>query len=152
LEAEALAHTNTVHEAKQLDSHVRDAYIQLRRSAYDTGSSLSPANDLGGIRIKPPLSPTSPSNHHAHTRSRSRKIMLLENYMIFEHVDVRKEEKEARERRRREDKRARKTSRNSVIDASASIISAQSNGTLAESGLKTYSRYSQTLPYGLQVF
>jgi hypothetical protein len=121
---------------------------------YDTGSSLSPADDLGGIRIKPPLSPTShsTSNHHAHTRSRSREITLLENGMIVEHVDVRKEEKEARERRRREDKRAQKTSRSSVIDASASIISAQSNGALAESGLKTYSRYSQTVPYGLQVF
>ena len=130
-----------MHEAKQLDNRMRDAYSQLRRSAYDTGSSSSPADDLGGIRIKPPHSPTSPN--HAHTRSRSREITLLENGMIVEHVDVRKEEKEARERRRREEKRARKTSRSSVMDASASIISAQSNGALAESSLKPYSRYSQ---------
>ena len=143
MEAEALAHTNAMHEAKQLDSRMRDAYSQLRRSAYDTGSSSSPADDVGGIRIKPPLSPTSPINHHAHTRSRSREITLLENGMIVEHVDVRKEEKEARDRRRREEKRARKSSRSSVMDASASIISAQSNGALAESGLKPYSRYSQ---------
>ena len=142
MEAEALAHTNAMHEAKQLDNRMRDAYSQLRRSAYDTGSSSSPADDLGGIRIKPPHSPTSPTNH-AHTRSRSREITLLENGMIVEHVDVRKEEKEARERRRREEKRARKTSRSSVMDASASIISAQSNGALAEGGLKPYSRYSQ---------
>ena len=142
MEAEALAHTNAMHEAKQLDNRMRDAYSQLRRSAYDTGSSSSPADDLGGIRIKPPHSPTSPTNH-AHTRSRSREITLLENGMIVEHVDVRKEEKEARDRRRREEKRARKTSRSSVIDASASIISAQSNGAQAESGLKPCSRYSQ---------
>jgi hypothetical protein len=107
LEAEALAHTNTMHwhEAKQLDSRMWDAYSQLRGSANNTGSSSSPADDLGGIRIKPPLSPpTSPTNHHAHTRSRSREITLLENGMIVEHVDVRKEEREARERRRREEK------------------------------------------------
>ena len=71
---------------------------------YDTGSSLSPADDLGGIRIRPPLSPTSPSNHHAHTRFHVSELMLLENGIIVEHVDVRKEEKEAREHRRREDK------------------------------------------------
>ena len=140
MEAEALAHTNAMHEAKQLDNRMRDAYSQLRRSAYDMGSSSSPADDLGGIRIKPPHSPTSPTNN-AHTRSRSREITLLENGMIVEHVDVRKEEKEARERRRKEEKRARKTSRSSVMDAS--IISAQSNGALVESGLKPYSRYSQ---------
>ena len=126
-------------EAKQLDNRMRDAYSQLRRSAYDMGSSSSPADDLGGVRIKPPHSPTSPTR--AHTRSRSREITLLENGMIVEHVDVRKEEKEARDRRRKEEKRARKTSRSSIMDAS--IISAQSNGALVESGLKPYSRYSQ---------
>ena len=129
-------------EAKQLDNRMRDAYSQLRRSAYDMGSSSSPADDLGGVRIKPPHSPASPAHNHAHTRSRSREITLLENGMIVEHVDVRKEEKEARERRRKEEKRARKTSRSSFMDAS--IISAQSNGVLVESGLKKpYSRYSQ---------
>ncbi|KAF8798729.1 hypothetical protein BYT27DRAFT_7228310 [Phlegmacium glaucopus] len=141
LEAEAVAHARAMQEAKQLDNRMRDAYSQLRRSAYDMGSSSSPADDLGGVRIKPPQSPTTPSNNHAHTRSRSREITLLENGMIVEHVDVRKEEKEARERRRKEEKRARKTSRSSVMDAS--IISAQSNGALTESGLKPYSRYSQ---------
>jgi hypothetical protein len=142
LEAEALAHAHAMQEAKRLDNRMRDAYSQLRRSAYDVGSSSSPADDLGGVRIKPPQSPTSPATNHAHTRSRSREVTLLENGMIVEHVDVRKEEKEARERKRREEKRARKTSRSSIMDAS--IISAQSNGALTESGLKPYSRYSQT--------
>ena len=142
MEAEALAHANAMQEAKQLDNRMRDAYSQLRRSAYDMGSSSSPQDDLGGVRIKPPHSPTAPTNNHAHTRSRSREITLLENGMIVEHVDVRKEEREARERRRKEEKRARKTSRGSIMDAS--IISAQSNGALTENGLKPYSRYSQT--------
>jgi hypothetical protein len=126
-------------EAKQLDSRMRDAYSQLRRSAYDTGNSSSPADDLGGVRIKPPLSPGSPTHNHA--RSHSREITLLENGMIVEHVDVRKEEREARERKKREDKRARKSSRSSVMDVT-SIISAQSVGQLTENGLKPYSRYS----------
>jgi hypothetical protein len=75
---------------------------------------LSPADDLGSIPIKPPLSPTSPTNHHADTRSHSREIMLLENGMIVEHADIRKEEKEAQERRRREDEQIEDGRENSV--------------------------------------
>ncbi|KAJ7084387.1 hypothetical protein B0H15DRAFT_911170 [Mycena belliarum] len=141
LEAEALARARAMQEAKQLDSRMRDTYSQLRRSAYDTGSSPTPADDTGAIRIKPPRSPASP-NHPG--RSHSREVTLLENGMIVEHVDVRKEEKEARERRRKEEKRARKSSRSSFIDVN-SIISAQSFNPNIDSGvgLKPYSRYSQ---------
>ncbi|KAJ7170555.1 hypothetical protein C8R43DRAFT_979872 [Mycena crocata] len=141
LEAEALARARAMQEAKQLDNRMRDTYSQLRRSAYDTGVSAAPADDSGGVRIKPPRSPASP-NHPA--RSHSREVTLLENGMIVEHVDVRKEEKEARERRRKEEKRARKSSRSSVIDVN-SIISAQSFNPNTDSGvgLKPYSRYSQ---------
>ena len=91
-------------KAKQLHSRMQGAYSHLRRSAYNTGSGSSPADDLDGIRIKPSLSTTSPTNQHAHTRSRSHEITLLENDMIVrvEHVDVRKEEREAQERERRE--------------------------------------------------
>lgn len=141
LEAEALARARAMQEAKQLDNRMRDTYSQLRRSAYDTGSSPTPADDSGGVRIKPPRSPSSP-NHAA--RSHSREVTLLENGMIVEHVDVRKEEKEARERRRKEEKRARKSSRSSGIDVN-SIISAQSFNPNTDSGvgLQPYSRYSQ---------
>ncbi|KAJ7287532.1 hypothetical protein C8J57DRAFT_589370 [Mycena rebaudengoi] len=142
LEAEALARARAMQEAKQLDNRMRDTYSQLRRSAFDTGNSATPAgDDSGGVRIKPPRSPSSPQHP---TRSHSREITLLENGMIVEHVDVRKEEKEARERRRREEKRARKSSRNSVVDVN-SIISAQSFPPPTDSGLgaKPYSRYSQ---------
>ncbi|PPQ67276.1 hypothetical protein CVT25_005860 [Psilocybe cyanescens] len=144
LEAEAVAHARAMQEAKQLDNRMRDAYSQLRRSAYDMGSSSSPADDVGGVRIKPPLSPNTPNQPQSHVRSHSREITLLENGMIVEHVDVRKEEKEARDRKKREEKRARKSSRGSVMDVT-SIISGQSNGPLAaESGLKPYSRYSNS--------
>ncbi|KAJ7497295.1 hypothetical protein FB451DRAFT_224499 [Mycena latifolia] len=141
LEAEALARARAMQEAKQLDNRMRDTYSQLRRSAYDTGNSSAPADDSGGVRIKPPRSPASP-NHPG--RSHSREVTLLENGMIVEHVDVRKEEKEARERRRKEERRARKSSRSSFIDVN-SIISAQSFNPNTDSGvgLKPYSRYSQ---------
>lgn len=136
-------------EAKQLDNRMRDAYSQLRRSAYDMGSSAAPADDSGGVRIKPPSSPTSPSpqamHANARTRTHSREVTLLENGMIVEHVDVRKEEREARERRRKEERRARKSSRSSGIDVT-SLISAQSYAAPATDsglGLKPYSRYSQ---------
>ncbi|KAJ7783179.1 hypothetical protein B0H16DRAFT_1495735 [Mycena metata] len=141
LEAEALARARAMQEAKQLDNRMRDTYSQLRRSAYDTGNTAAPADDNGGVRIRPPLSPASPNQP---IRSHSREVTLLENGMIVEHVDVRKEEKEARERRRKEEKRARKSSRSSVIDVN-SIISAQSYNPNTDSGvgLKPYSRYSQ---------
>jgi hypothetical protein len=131
-------------EAKQLDNRMRDAYSQLRRSAYDLGNVATPTDDTGGVRIKPPLSPTSP-NINSHARSQSREVTLLENGMIVEHVDVRREEREARERRKKEERRARKSSRSSMMDVT-SIISSQSLGTpLTDSGigLKPYSRYSQ---------
>ena len=118
---------------------MRDTYSQLRRSAYDMGNSTSLADDMGGVRIKPPTTPSSPSVPLNHARSHSREITLLENGMIVEHVDVRKEEKEARERKKKEEKRARKSSRSSAMDAT-SIISAHS-GPLSD--LKPYSRYSQ---------
>ncbi|KAJ7218068.1 hypothetical protein GGX14DRAFT_439572 [Mycena pura] len=141
LEAEALARARAMQEAKQLDNRMRDTYSQLRRSAYDAGNGAVPVvDDSGGVRIKPPQSPSSPS----HPRSHSREVTLLENGMIVEHVDVRKEEKVARERRRKDEKRARKSSRSSVIDVN-SIISAQSLNPNADSGvgLNPYSRYSQ---------
>ncbi|KAF9531617.1 hypothetical protein CPB83DRAFT_761068 [Crepidotus variabilis] len=139
LEAEAHAHARAMQEAKQLDNRMRDAYSQLRRSAYDTGSTTSAIDDLGGVRIKPPVA--APLNH-SRARSHSREVTLLENGMIVEHVDVKKEEREARERRKREDRRARKSSRSSVMDV-GSIISAQSSGQVVDNNLTPYSRYSQ---------
>lgn len=97
-----------------LDDKMRDTYSQLRRSAYELGASAQPTDDTGGVRIKPPHSPSVPSGLGA---GHSREVTLLENGLIVEHVDVKKEEREERERRRREEKReksrARKSSRSS---------------------------------------
>ncbi|THV05056.1 hypothetical protein K435DRAFT_774051 [Dendrothele bispora CBS 962.96] len=143
LEAESVARTRAMQEARQLDDRMRDTYSQLRRSAYDMGSSAAPTDDTGGVRIKPPTSPASPLIN-GHERSHSREVTLLENGMIVEHVDVRKEEREARDRKRKEERRARKSSRGSVIDAT-SVVSAPILTTQTDSGigLNPYSRYSQ---------
>lgn len=122
-----MAHTQAMQEAKRLDSRMRDTYSQLRRSAYELGSTPAPTDDSGAVRIKPPISPVGQNYTHSHTRSQSRDVTLLENGMIVETVDVRKEEREARERRRKEERRARKSSRSSVFDAT-SIMSGQSGG------------------------
>lgn len=142
LEAEALAHAQAVQEAKQMDSKMRDTYSQLRRSVYDLTNGTGD-DDVGGLRIRPPLSPIPGMLSHA--RSHSREVTLLENGMIVEHVDVRKEEREERERRKKEDRRARKLSRSSALDVT-SILSGPSNGQHTDSGLglKPFSRYSQS--------
>lgn len=134
-------------EAKQLDNKMRDAYSRLRNSAYDTGGS--PVPDDGGVRIRPPVSPTPYAQHLAHEASHSRDLTLLENGMIVEHVDVRKEEREARERRRKEERRMRKSSRGSAVDVT-SLMSTQSLNPQTDSGLglKPYSHYSASNSLG----
>ncbi|KAG7098515.1 hypothetical protein E1B28_000459 [Marasmius oreades] len=158
LEAQATAQTKAIKEARQLDNRMRDAYSQLRRSAYDTGNSAAPADDTGGIRIKPPSTPSSPAFAPTHERTHSRDVTLLENGMIVEHVDVRKEEREVRSRQRREERRARKSSRSSVIDAT-SFVSTHSlvlptSHTDNGIGLSPYSRLSQasSAPRPMSVF
>ncbi|KAI0051907.1 hypothetical protein FA95DRAFT_1602388 [Auriscalpium vulgare] len=148
LEAEALAHARAMQESRQIDDRMRDAYSQLRRSAYELGTSATPTDDTGGVRIKAIRSSTVPnaSVMSAH----GREVTLLENGMIVEHVDVRREEREERERRRREDKRARarKSSRGSAIDV-ASMYSSTSPLPHTDSGFHlsaSPNRYSTSRP------
>ncbi|TFK53637.1 hypothetical protein OE88DRAFT_1265896 [Heliocybe sulcata] len=123
LEAETLARAQALQESRLLENKARDTYSQLRRSAYELGSSAVPDDDTGGIRIKTPRSASLPSA--GILNSHSREVTLLENGMIVEHVDVRKEEKERKKEEKRERSRARKSSRGSVIDVN-SIYSVQS--------------------------
>ena len=134
LEAEALAHAHAQKEARQLDSRMRDTYSQLRRSAYELGTAS--VDEPGGLRIKS-------SNNHS--RSQSRDVTLLENGLIVEHVDVRKEERELKNRKRKEERRVRKTSRSSALDVT-SIISANSYGPPTDGGvggLNSFPHHSQ---------
>ena len=145
LEAEALAHARALRESRQLDDKMRDTYSQLRRSAYELGSSAQPSDDTGGVRIKAPRSPSVPVPHSSH----GREVTLMENGMIVEHVDVRREERERRKEEKRERSRARKSSRGSV--RAADVMSVYSLQTPLHtdsgffSGVKSDSRYSQSI-------
>ena len=151
LEADALARARALRESRLLDEKMRDTFSQLRRSAYELGSSSSPADDSFGLRIKTPRVPSS-----AQTQLHSREVTLLENGMIVEQVDLRKEEREERDRKRREERREkrelsrpRKSSRSSRSAADvASVYSVPLASPLpqADSGFFSNprdSRYSQ---------
>ncbi|KAI0032236.1 hypothetical protein K488DRAFT_86038 [Vararia minispora EC-137] len=106
LEAEAIARTRAIQEARQLDDRMRDTYSALRRSTYDLNVHV-PDN---GVRLEA-------SGH-------GRDVTLLENGLIVEHVDVRREERA----RRREEKRARGRSRKSSRGSAADVASVYSLG------------------------
>jgi hypothetical protein len=108
---------------------MRDTYSQLRQSAYEVGAITIGAggNDdslgVNGVRIKPPP---------AHGRSwddeeaTKREMTLLENGLVMERVDVKRErsrKKKEEKRRSRKMSRASATSGGGDIDA-ASIYSA----------------------------
>lgn len=145
LEAEALAHARAMRESRQLDDKMRDAYSQLRRSAYELGSSAQPMDDTGGVRIKAPRSVSTPNALLSH----SREVTLLENGMIVEHVDVKKEERERRMREeKRERSRVRKTSKSSRAADVMSVYSLQTplpTDSGFFSGIRNDSRYSQSI-------
>lgn len=129
---------------------MRDTYSQLRRSAYELGASnASPGaitlDEAGRIR-----SATLPGSHQR-ARSHSRDVTLLENGMIVEHVNVKKEEREMRKREERERSRAGKSSRGSGHDLNSiygslhppQLPTSTSGGTPADHNLRA-SRHSQS--------
>ncbi|KAF8504248.1 hypothetical protein BU17DRAFT_58239 [Hysterangium stoloniferum] len=104
--AEHKARLQAMQESRQLDEKMRDTYSELRRSAYDLGASASALDD-GGIKIRSPNN-TAFGDDARHPYKRD--TTLLENGMIIERVDVRKEEA----RIRKDERRARKASRDSL--------------------------------------
>ena len=120
---------------------MRDAYSQLRRSAYELGVATS--SDDRGVRIKTTRASMVPLP--CQTTGQGREVTVLENGMVVEHVDVRKEEREERQQRRREEKRARarKSSRGSAIDV-ASMYSTMSPLPHADNGLPSLTSRSST--------
>lgn len=130
---------------------MRDTYSQLRRSAYELGASnANPGaitlDETGRIR-----SATLPGSHQR-ARSHSRDVTLLENGMIVEHVNVKKEEREMRKREeRRERSRVRKSSRGSGHDLNSvygslhppQLPASTSGGTPADLNFRAW-RHSQS--------
>jgi hypothetical protein len=109
LMVEAEARAKAHQESQRLEARMKDTYSQLRQSAYDIGTVGLANEDLAsGVRIQPPRSsmydglPSPRKEDYKHKRD----MTLLENGMIMERVDVKREEKE----RKREEKKARKMS------------------------------------------
>lgn len=114
-----------MHESRQLNERARDTYSQLRRSTYDL------REDNNGVRL----------STHDHVRD----VTLLENGLIVEHVDVKREARE----RRREEKRAirsrpRRGSRASLVDIS-SVYSLGVPMNYADGGLTARSSSSRPM-------
>lgn len=142
LEAEALARARAMKESRALENKMRNTYDQWRKSTNDLG--LQAADDAQGLRLKPSRASSGPSGFLGvdgqHSRHHSRDITLLENGLVVEHVDVRKEEKEERQRRRKEERRersrVRKSSRSSAVDVT-SMYSVQAPLPHPDSGFHT---------------
>ena len=128
-------------------------FSQLRQSAYELGSSSQPTDDTGALRIESLRVAVVPSSSGP-AQCHSREVTLLENGMVVEHVDLRKEKREEPERRRKEEtrerSRARKSSRSSrsAVDV-ASVYSVPMVSPLpqVDSGFFSHprdSRYSQS--------
>ncbi|KAF7970701.1 hypothetical protein HWV62_23240 [Athelia sp. TMB] len=132
LDAETIAHARAMQESRQLDNRMRDTYSQLRRSAYELNNNGPVPDETGAMRIMAPRSPPGTAGASVQMGSHGREVTLLENGMIVEHVDVRKEERDERERRRKEEKRersrARKTSRGSLYSVRSLAAPTTDNG------------------------
>lgn len=79
---------------------------------------------LGAAIVDGPGTPAQSQHGRHQSKSQSRDVTLLENGMIVEHVDVRKEEKE----RRREEKRERERERQQERERSRARKSSRSSG------------------------
>ena len=136
-----MAHARAMLESRQLEERMRDAYSQLRRSAYELGAATS--QDDRGIRIKTLRS--SVSHLPGQANGQNREVTVLENGMVVEHVDVRKEGRDGRQQRRRDEKRTRprKSSRGSAFDV-ASMYSTTSPLPQTDSGLPLLPSLSTT--------
>jgi len=88
-------------EAQRVDARLSDAY---RQSVYGEDDTTSPGGS--GTRVAPrssvySVSPTTPKDEYAHAQ---RDMTLLENGMVVERINVKREEKE---QRKREEKKAK---------------------------------------------
>lgn len=114
LQAEAEMRAKAREDAQRMDARVRDTYTQLvRRSVYDLGTTQLGSDDgMSGIRIQPPSRSSGVWDHGSPKEDlrHRRDVTLLENGMIKERVDVKREEREEEKRRRKDEKRARKQS------------------------------------------
>ncbi|KAG8759263.1 hypothetical protein FRC14_006339 [Serendipita sp. 396] len=114
LAEEAEARAKTQQDAQRVDARMRDTYSQLRQSSYEIGTaSLAGEDPASGVRIQSPRlsmydgSSSGQKEDYKHKRD----MTLLENGMILERVNIKREEKE----RKREQKKTRKLSQTTDV-------------------------------------
>ena len=125
-------------ESRLLETKLKDTYDNLRRSTHELPSGMTSShNQKRSVSGPAPLGPIVVDGASGHSRhqSQGREVTLLENGMIVEHVDVRKEEKE----RRREEKRERERERSRARKSSRS---SGNNGNGAAEVMSMYSAHS----------
>lgn len=113
LAEEAEARAKSQQEAQRVDAIVQDTVNQIRHSAYDVRTAGVPNDDIAaGIRVQTPRSSMYEGGRKEDNKPQ-RDITLLDNGLIMERVDLKREEKE----RKKEQKKARNTSQ--VTDTSS---------------------------------
>lgn len=132
-----------------MDNRVRESFSQIRRSGYET---TSPSPRTSGIAVRVAGSPSLP-----YTSPVEKDATLLENGLIVEKVDLKKEEREERARMRsleRNDKQRRRMSSAALNDGNSVYgASVYSGGSPApDTGSQSFLPYAQPNslpgPYG----
>lgn len=96
---EAEARAKAQQEAQRVDARLSDAY---RQSVYGEDGASSSSMRMAPRSSVYSVSPTTPKDEYSHTRD----MTLLDNGMVVERINVKREEKE----RKREEKKAGKSS------------------------------------------
>lgn len=92
LVAEAAARAQTQRESRLMENRVRESYSQIKRSGHET---VSTSPRTSGIAVRVAATPNAP-----YTPPVEKDATLLENGLIVEKVDLKKEEREERARMR----------------------------------------------------
>ncbi|KIJ39903.1 hypothetical protein M422DRAFT_68708 [Sphaerobolus stellatus SS14] len=145
LRAESRARQQAMKESRLLDEKMRNAYAELRQSSYEVASPSNinhPPDEPGsgpGLKIR---SPSLRGFVDDPRSSLKREATLLENGLIVERVDVRKEEA----RIRRDERRARKASRDSLalFDSRGDAMSLYSLQAVEAASLRAPAPYEST--------
>lgn len=152
--AEAAARAQAQRESRLVDNRLRESYSQIRRSGIETPTNprLS-GGSTSGIQVRV-ASATLPNGPPVET---DKDVTLLENGLIVEHVDLKREEKEAKARMRsleRNERQRRRMSSAALNDGAsaynASIYSSPSP-TFDASGSRAYlpNGHPSPSPYGM---
>lgn len=104
---EAEARAKAQQEAQRVDARLSDTYSQIRQSVYGDDAAAAASIRGGAPRSSVySVSPVSPKDEYGQGQQHQRDMTLLDNGMVVERINLKREEKE----RKREEKKAGKSS------------------------------------------